>query len=78
MLISKISTEHQQQLEEKDEKFAKEIQTLNQNEKDLKITLDEMQRENGEIRKRLEEEVQLRIKLQEEIYKNIRSHEEEV
>lgn len=42
------------------------------------MTLDDMNRENGEIRKRLDEEIQLRIKLQEEIFKNIRSHEEEV
>ena len=61
-----------------EEEFGEEIRQLNLNEKDLKMTLDEMQRDNGELRKRLEEEVQLRIKLQEEIYKNIRSHEEEV
>ena len=40
--------------------------------------MDDINRENGELRKQLDEEVQLRIKLQEEIYKNIRSHEEEV
>lgn len=78
MLISKISTEHQQQMEQVQEGFHREIEALNRNEKDLKFTLDEMQRENGELRKRLDEEVVLRIKLQEEIYKNIKSHEEEV
>ena len=61
-----------------EENFNFEIKQLNGNEKDLKMELDDMQRENGEFRKRLEDEVQLRIKLQEEIYKNIRSHEEEV
>ena len=40
--------------------------------------MDDLQRDSSEIRKRLEDEVQLRLKLQEEIYKNIRSHEEEV
>ena len=58
--------------------FNKEIHMLNMNEKDLKLTLDEMQRKNSEIHKRLDEEIMLRIKLQEEIYKNIRTHEEEV
>lgn len=58
--------------------FSKEIQTLNINEKELKFSLDEMERENSELKKRLGEEVQLRSKLQDEIYKNIRSHEEEV
>lgn len=78
MLISKIGTEHQEQITSMEEEFNKEISQLNQNEKKLMISLDEMQRENGEYRKRLDEEIQLRIKLQEEIYKNIRSHEEEV
>ncbi len=78
MLITEMSTEHQQQMEKMEEQFNFEINILNQNEKELKMTLDDMNRENGEIRKRLEEEIQLRIKLQEEIYKNIRSHEEEV
>ena len=51
---------------------------LNASEKNLKMALDEMQKENGEMRKNLEEEEQLRKKLQDEIYKNIKSHEEEV
>ena len=46
-----------------EEQFNLEINVLNQNEKELKMTLDDMNRENGEIRKRLEEEIQLRIKL---------------
>ena len=33
------------------------------NEKELKMSVDEMQRENGELKKRLDEEIQLRIKL---------------
>ena len=57
MLIAKISTEHQEQMEKMEEDFTNEIRQLNLNEKDLKMTLDEMQRENGELRKRLEEEV---------------------
>ena len=51
---------------------------LNASEKSLKMALDEMQKENGECRKRLDEEEQLRKKLQDEIYRNIKSHEEEV
>ena len=46
-----------------EEQFNFEINILNQNEKELKMTLDDMNRENGELRKRLEEEIQLRIKL---------------
>ena len=61
-----------------EERFTSEIRSLNLNERDLKMRMDDMQRENGELRKSLEDELQLRIKLQEEIYKNIRSHEEEV
>ena len=78
MLISKINTEHQDIIETMQGEFNKEIHMLNMNEKDLKLTLDEMQRKNSEIHKRLDEEIMLRIKLQEEIYKNIRTHEEEV
>ncbi len=78
MLISKISTEHQEAMEKKESEFNKEIQMLNASEKNLKMALDEMQKENGEMRKNLEEEEQLRKKLQDEIYKNIKSHEEEV
>lgn len=63
MLITKMSTEHQEMIEEKEERFHNEISQLNQNEKELKMTLDDMNRENGEIRKRLDEEIQLRIKL---------------
>ena len=40
-----------------EEQFNLEINVLNQNEKELKMTLDDMNRENGEIRKRLEEEI---------------------
>jgi len=40
--------------------------------------MDQIQRENGEMKKRLDEETALRIKLQEEMYKNIKTHEEEV
>ena len=61
-----------------EERYTSEIRSLNLNERDLKMRMDDMQRENGELRKSLEDELQLRIKLQEEIYKNIRSHEEEV
>ncbi len=50
-------------MEKMEEQFNFEINILNQNEKELKMTLDDMNRENGEIRKRLEEEIQLRIKL---------------
>lgn len=48
------------------------------NEKHLKLQLDDLQRENSEKSKQLEDEVTLRVKLQEEIYKNIKTHEEEV
>ena len=78
MLIKEISTEHQKAMEEAEARFNEEIRQMNINEKELKMTVDDMQRENGELKKRLDEEIQLRIKLQEEIYKNIRSHEEEV
>ena len=78
MLIAKIGTEHQEQIEHMETEFIKEINQLSEHEKELKMTLDEINRDNGELRKRLEEEVQLRLKLQEEIYKNIKSHEEEV
>ena len=78
MLVAKINTEHQEAIEKMQVEFNKEIHMLNLNEKDLKLTLDDMQRQNSEHQKRLDEEIQLRIKLQEEIYKNIRTHEEEV
>lgn len=78
MLVRNITMEHQDEMAKMEADFNFEIGQLNKNEKDLQSVVDEMQRENGELRKRLEEEVQLRIKLQEEIYKNIRSHEEEV
>ena len=43
--------------------FQQEINQLNLNEKELKFSLDEVTRENSELKKRLEEEIQLRIKL---------------
>mmetsp|Transcript_5036 Transcript_5036/g.6173 ORF Transcript_5036/g.6173 Transcript_5036/m.6173 type:complete len:88 (-) Transcript_5036:1082-1345(-) len=51
MLIAKIGTEHQLKLEEMEEDFNKEIRQLNQNEKELKLSLDDINRENGELRK---------------------------
>lgn len=36
--------------------FSEEIRQLNNNEKDLKMTLDEMQKENGVLKKDLDEE----------------------
>lgn len=44
-------------MEKMEEQFNFEINILNQNEKELKMTLDDMNRENGELRKRLEEEI---------------------
>ena len=40
--------------------------------------MDQYQKENGDLKKKNEEEVLLRKKLQEEIYKSIKTHEEEV
>ena len=40
--------------------------------------MDKIQKENGDMKKKLDEEVLLRKKLQEEIYKSIKTHEEEV
>ena len=78
MLIAKIKTEHQKLMEEKDEEHCKKLSQLTDNERIIKLKLDDVEREKGELDKKWREEVQLRIKLQEEIYKNIRSHEEEV
>ena len=61
-----------------EKEFSDEVGLLNNHEKELKLAMDQIQRENGELRKKLDEESQLRIKLQEEIYKNIKTHEEEV
>jgi len=51
MMIAKISTEHKEQLDKLEEELLAEIKTLNDNEKDLKFTLDEIQRENGDLKK---------------------------
>ena len=56
MLIAEISAEHQQKLEEMEKNFHDEIRMLNTNEKDLKLSLDELQKENGIVKKRLDEE----------------------
>ena len=40
-----------------EERFTNEIRSLNLNERDLKMKMDDMQRENGELRKSLEDEL---------------------
>ena len=44
-------------MEEMEERYASEIRSLNLNERDLKMRMDDMQRENGELRKSLEDEL---------------------
>ena len=44
--------------------FDAEVHQLNMNEKEIKLSLDESQRENSELKKKLEEETQLCKKLQ--------------
>ena len=44
-------------MEEMEERFTNEIRSLNLNERDLKMRMDDMQRENGELRKSLEDEL---------------------
>jgi gas vesicle protein len=51
MMIAKISTEHQEKLEELEEEMNKQISVLNLNEKNLKQQVDDLQRENGALRK---------------------------
>ena len=63
MMISKISTEHQQQMADKEKNFNLELNLLNSHEKDLKEAMDLIQRQNSELTKKLEEETSLRIKL---------------
>ena len=63
MLIKEISTEHQNAMEAAEAKFNEEIRTMTLNETALKLSVDDMQKENGEYKKRLDEEIQLRIKL---------------
>ena len=63
MMIAKISTEHKEQLDKLEEELMAEIKALNENEKDLKCTLDEVQRENSDLKKQLSEETSLRVKL---------------
>ena len=40
-----------------EERYTNEIRSLNLNERDLKMKMDDMQRENGELRKSLEDEL---------------------
>lgn len=44
-------------MEAMEERFTNEIRSLNLNERDLKMKMDDMQRENGELRKSLEDEL---------------------
>ena len=44
-------------MEEAETKFSEEIRIMTINEKELKLSVDENQRENGELRKRLDEEI---------------------
>ena len=78
MMISQISTDHQEALERLETELRKESDMLKSHEKELKLVMEQIQRENGEMKKRLDEEVILRKKLQTEIYKNVKTHEEEV
>ena len=44
-------------MEAMEERYTNEIRSLNLNERDLKMKMDDMQRENGELRKSLEDEL---------------------
>ena len=78
MMISKITTEHQEAIAKLEAEARQEKEYLNSHEKELKVVMDQYQKENGDLKKKNEEEVLLRKKLQEEIYKSIKTHEEEV
>ena len=52
-----MHTEHQEALAKMEERFNFDIRLLNANEKDLKLELDELQKADSDIRKRLEDEV---------------------
>ena len=60
MMVAKISTEHKSQLDKVEEEFSLEIQELNRNEKNLKQTLENFQKNNGELNKELAEETMQR------------------
>ena len=63
MQLAQMHTEHVEALDKLQEDFDFEIKQLNLNEKNLKMELDDLQKENGEVRKRLDDEIQLRVKL---------------
>ena len=63
MMITKIRSEHDQQLEELKASYESEIETLRKREQELTKDSDELNQEKNELRKRLEQEVFLRIKL---------------
>ena len=78
MLITKITQDHYQAMEQMEGKFTKELADLETNKKNLIETLDELNKEKDRIDAEKKEEHMLRVKLQGEFEQTIKDHEEEV
>ena len=57
MQLSKMHTENMEHIAKLEEEFNFEIMQHKNNEKELKLEMDDLQRESGEVKKRLDDEV---------------------
>ena len=78
MLISEISKEHKQRLEQLDRDYQKKAEEQANNEKVLKENLDTQQKMCEELQREMMNEKQMRLKLEEDFTQNTKNHEEEV
>lgn len=63
MMVVKISTEHKAEIDRLEDEFSKEINSLQVNEKNLKIQLEDYSSENSDLKKKLSENSALLKKL---------------
>jgi len=78
MLISKLSEEHRDAMEQLEKEFGEQFQKMNESERHLKDALEQMQKRKEELEREKEEEEFLRRKIEEEFTKKVETHEEEV
>lgn len=78
MLVSKIQSEHREELDKQEEEFNEQQERMFNNEKRLKEIADDLQKENDRLKKELEDREGAYVKLTEDMAFLTKNHEEEV
>ena len=78
MLVSKIQSEHREELDKQEEEFNECQERMFNNEKKLKGITDDLQKENDRLKKELDDRKGAYVKLTEDMAFLTKNHEEEV